>query len=377
MKALFQSNNLSSSVNLPQLPGNHFFNLKNDYQKNQIFSFTNSVCLEKPNFSSLRFNKNIQTEKDKETQFYKENQVSPFKHKLFNLRNSVCNTSEPRILPQWMKFDKKILNFSCYFNESIEESNVETYRIREFSLRYFLEDDTIQINEIKSHNSGMQQGIFLKRQRLNNLSPSEMIIGQNIYIYGKNFHIIAIDQFTRDFFLNSYKIEQPQNKEIPSYIHLEKQKAMKDQISYKDMKKELTELKDFVEVKLGGGKPNKALKQFLENDRKVLSFDILWKDDQDKEDKQYKMNYFLADSQIEIREVKYSNSGKDNYSYLVKKGKIAKEPIFTHIPGIKTKETEVAYKPDELLIGNTINIFNRKCLIFNCDDYTKKWFKDK
>lgn len=376
MKALFQSNNLSSSVTLPQLPGNSFFNLRNDYQKNQVFTFSNSVCLEKPNFSAFKF-KNIQNEKDKETQFFKNNQVSPFKHKLITLRNSECNTSEPRILPQWMKYDKKILNFSCYFNESVEESNVETYRIREFSLLYFLEDDTIQINELKSHNSGMQQGIFLKRQRVNNLLPKDIIIGQNITIFSKTFHIASVDKFTRDFFLNSYKIELTHNKDIPSYLHLEKQKVMKNQISYKEMKKELTELKDFVEVKLGGGKPNKALKQFLENDRKVLSFDILWNDKQDSENKQYKMNYYLADSQIEIREIKHSNSGKDNYSYLVKKGKIAKEPIFTHIPGIKTKETEVTYKPNDLLIGNTINIFNRQCLIFNCDDFTKKWFFEK
>ena len=376
MKALFQSHNLSSSVTLPQLPGNSFFNMKNDYQKNQKFTFTNSVCLEKPDFSSFKF-KNIQIEKDKETQFLKNNQVSPFKHKLINLRNSVCNTSEPRILPQWMKFDKKILNFLCYFNESVEESNVEIYRIREFSLLYFLEDDTIQINDLKSHNSGMQQGLFLKRQRVSNLLPRDIIIGQNITIFSKTFHISSVDKFTRDFFLNSYKIDLPQNQDIPSYVHLEKQKAMRNQISNKDMQKELTELKDFVEVKLGGGKPNKALKQFLENDRKVLSFDILWKDNQDNESKQYKMNYYLADSQVEVREIKYSNSGKDNYSYLVKKGKIAKEPIFTHIPGIKTKETEVPYKPNDLLIGNTINIFNRQCLIFNCDDFTKKWFLDK
>ena len=40
-------------------------------------------------------------------------------------------------------------------------------------------------------------------------------------------------------------------------------------------------------------------KQFLENDRKVLNFDISWFDDKyDKEEKVYKMNYYLADGKV-------------------------------------------------------------------------------
>ena len=47
------------------------------------------------------------------------------------------------------------------------------------------------------------------------------------------------------------------------------------------------------------GHPNKTLKQFLENDRKVLNFDISWFDDKyDKEEKVYKMNYYLADGKV-------------------------------------------------------------------------------
>jgi hypothetical protein len=37
----------------------------------------------------------------------------------------------------------------------------------------------------------------------------------------------------------------------------------------------------------------------LENDRKVLNFDISWFDDKyDKEEKVYKMNYYLADGKV-------------------------------------------------------------------------------
>jgi hypothetical protein len=47
---------------------------------------------------------------------------------------------------------------------------------------------------------------------------------------------------------------------------------------------------------LKGGRPNKNLKSFLDNDRKVLSFAIMWQDNSyDGGDKYYRFNYFLSD----------------------------------------------------------------------------------
>ena len=38
------------------------------------------------------------------------------------------------------------------------------------------------------------------------------------------------------------------------------------------------EYKEYFEVKLGGGHPNSGLEKYLYNDRKVLSFRVLWDD---------------------------------------------------------------------------------------------------
>lgn len=38
------------------------------------------------------------------------------------------------------------------------------------------------------------------------------------------------------------------------------------------------EYKEYFEVKLGGGHPNGGLNKYLQNDRKVLSFDVIWDD---------------------------------------------------------------------------------------------------
>lgn len=57
--------------------------------------------------------------------------------------------------------------------------------------------------------------------------------------------------------------------------NFEKHKEVKDvKIPPPDIK----EYNEYNEVKLGGGHPNGGLKQYLGNDRRVLSFNILWND---------------------------------------------------------------------------------------------------
>ena len=89
--------------------------------------------------------------------------------------------------------------------------------------------------------------------------------------------------------------------------------------------KNITDFKEFCEISLGGGHPNSDLKNFLENDRKVLKFDLLWDDyDQDKEVKQFKMFYYLAENMVEVAEVRASNSGRHNFSFFLNKSFLPK-----------------------------------------------------
>jgi hypothetical protein len=60
---------------------------------------------------------------------------------------------------------------------------------------------------------------------------------------------------------------------------------------------------------------------------------------------------------------------------MLKRSKLPKDPVLTHCPGMKMKKDEY-YEPKDLVLGNKIQIFGRSCLIFNCDDFTKAWFKE-
>jgi hypothetical protein len=139
---------------------------------------------------------------------------------------------------------------------------------------------------------------------------------------------------------------------------------------------DLAETKEYVEVKLKGGHPNRGLSQYLENDRKVLSFRVLWDDvTYDGGEKFYTLNYFLADSTMEVKEIRTQNSGKDPFPMMLKKMKVPKTPVLTHYPGMSLKKEDY-YLPQDIVVGKTVTIYGRECLIYDCDDATRQWYRE-
>ena len=374
--------------------GDYKLELYNGYcYRPQLFKIKYNTCLEKPRYDkdtinslntlikSANFNsvtKNYQIERRENSRYSNNN----YNNNNFNTLNqnrryqSLIKSASEVSLPQWRKFDKNVLRFKGYFQEHVTESSFENYRIRPCSLLYYLDDDTIQIIEFKSENSGMPQADLLKRSRISNntkeVNWKDFNLGKNIFLAGKNFRICNCDKFTENFLIkNGIQLNKPE--EIPE-IDFSTKYSM---IDFNQIKKNIADIKEFTEVGLGGGHPNKGLKQFLENDRKVLSFEITWFDEKyDKEVKRYKMNYYLADGQIEICEIKVVNSGKGHFPKLLNKRLLPKIPRMVHCPGLETKEEEY-YTPKDLLLGNYINVYNRKCHIVACDDFTRKWYKEK
>lgn len=45
----------------------------------------------------------------------------------------------PNNPPKWLALDKQLLTFEAYFKEAVEESALETYRVRRCVVQYFLE----------------------------------------------------------------------------------------------------------------------------------------------------------------------------------------------------------------------------------------------
>ena len=71
------------------------------------------------------------------------------------------------------------------------------------------------------------------------------------------------------------------------------------------------EHKEYIEVRLGGGHPNRNLERYMNNDRKVLSYNIMWNDTSyDGGLKFYTLNFFLSDGTVILSLIVRSRSKK-------------------------------------------------------------------
>ena len=54
----------------------------------------------------------------------------------------------------------QVLRFYAYFQEAVHERAEEQFRVRRCTIYFYLEDDTIQVNESQQVNSGIPQGKY-------------------------------------------------------------------------------------------------------------------------------------------------------------------------------------------------------------------------
>jgi len=209
------------------------------------------------------------------------------------------NEGIPKRPPKWLKYDKQTLRFFAYFQEPVHESSVENYKVRKCVILYYLDDDTLYITEPRIENSGIPQGVFLKRHKVpkpdgEHYTYNDLNLAMNFDVYGRVFRIIDCDEFTKKFYADlGVTLNAPED--YPADLHEASRLLAKTKIP----PPEQGEIKEYVEKKLNGGRPNKGLQQFLENDRKVLTFDVVWDDSSyDGGLKFYKLDFFLSDNTV-------------------------------------------------------------------------------
>mmetsp|Transcript_21438 Transcript_21438/g.29789 ORF Transcript_21438/g.29789 Transcript_21438/m.29789 type:complete len:621 (-) Transcript_21438:127-1989(-) len=283
-------------------------------------------------------------------------------------------------LPAWVAYDRKVLRFQAYFKEAVVESSAENHRIRKCIIYLYLEDDSIHVAEPKQQNSGIPQGVFLKRHRVPRegssgyFSIEDLNVGVEVTFYARTFHIVSCDPFTRTFLTNS-GVSVPGDCPFPS-----------DPIdSYRDSFKKLRsggapnprydDLTRFIEAKLGKAtnalNPDK-LQKFIANDRKVLRFFCLW-DDRDAlygDRRPYVLHYFLCDDTVEILEVNEPNSGRDPFPVFLKRGPLPNKPI--EVDALGPTKTYTYYTAADFMVGSHIVIYGRNMFIHDCDEFTRQ-----
>lgn len=369
--------------NVPFLPGYQLPNVtKENFKTSQTFKVSGTAMLEQKTFKDI-------TPADQDT-------IATLKlctnSALYNTKvlgkttNALTGLAETKAATECLQTGyqpakPEVLRFYAYFTEPVFNSQIEDQLLRKVKIIFYMEDDTIQINEERIKNCGIPQGDFLKRQKVfkdplnpkDYLGAEDLVIGSSLRIFQRLFTIYGADEFTCQWLAQR---EQNTNADaIPVPID-QFQRAMHK----KNMKVNNPEskfFKEYVEVKNGGGNPNKGLEQYLANDRKVLSFQALWNDTAFAGDmNRYTINYFLADDTVEVKELQVQNSGKHPFPLLLKRAKLPKRMVMVHCPGMNHQKIEF-YTQNDFVLGKMVNIFGRECLVYDCDEFTRRYYKEQ
>ncbi|XP_020289253.1 EF-hand domain-containing family member C2-like isoform X2 [Pseudomyrmex gracilis] len=294
-------------------------------------------------------------------------------------------------IPPWLAFDGQRLMFKAYFQETVQERWKVASHIRVVKISFFLEDGTMKIVEPSVDNSGLEQGVLVRRQRIPIPDPVkyryydilDLNIGKELEIYGRVYKIVDCDKFTREFL---YRSGIP----VPDPIDLPKD-------PYSEVMKSDTFPK----------KPSRmvdVLGNFLKYDRQVLRFYGYWDDTESLHGivHDLELHYYLSDDTMEIKEIVPPNAGRDSGPMFVKRMKIPKfytalQPIGAQDPftilnvlGDDTAQSYYIvdslntgkvsfdhYKDNDLGIGSQLNVFGRKVVVTDMDGFTKNYYRTK
>ncbi|XP_046392294.1 EF-hand domain-containing protein 1-like isoform X2 [Ischnura elegans] len=277
-----------------------------------------------------------------------------------------------QFLPQFYHYANKTLTFNAFFKETVFESPLEHYRVRQVKIHYFLEDDTVTIIEPEVKNSGFKQGRLVRRSKIvkndagDFYSWKDFNVGIDIPIYGIVYHTVSCDAFTKEFLL-SQGIVIGESENMPADPYIEKRKCIdKQQLPATTMS------------------PDDKLRRFLEYDGKILRFNVVWdyRDEEFGELRPYTLCYYLADDTIEVREVRKRNDGRDPFPLLLRRQKLPKnwKDVGVNFPSISLEVTDADvteyYSPKDLMVGNTVFVLGRRFLIHDCDPFTRKYFAE-
>merc|ERR1711871_1816254 len=282
-------------------------------------------------------------------------------------------------VPAYVALDRMVLRFFAYFKEAVHESRMENYRVRKVTILYYLEDNTLQVNEPKEENSGIPQGSFVKRHHIPKgrgefYTVLDFKLGTDITFYGRTFRVVDCDAFTAQFFEeNNLELGEPEDypyNPFDAQYTVMKQKEVENR-GMSSVKTD--DLMHWTEAMLG--KPTNLinedkLAQFLKYDRKVLRFYCMWDDTPSLygEVRRFVLHYYLADDTIEVVESYRANSGRDPFPKLLNKQKL---PMQWDKPGRKE-----FYTAADLTLGGTISVFARDLLICDCDDFTRQFMEE-
>lgn len=297
-------------------------------------------------------------------------------------------------IPHWVTNDRRVLQFTAYFKEAVHESPMESFRVRRCEIFFHCEDGSLRVTEPRQENSGIPQGVFIKRHRVRApdgerfLSMEDLNVGRDLVLYGRTFHIVDCSGSTREH-LEVLGVHVPPAEPLPRDPYTQsRSSAMQretgaDPSVYRGIM--TNPMKTFMEARLGKfTRPSGKLASFLANDRKVLRFQCAWDDRGSMFGSlhKYKLHYYLEDDTVEVVNVHEDNSGEDRFGKLLGRSRLPKKPDVA-LPAAAGAMEEAGPESGDIVswrdlrVGTTVSVFGRALRLLDCDAFTRAWYSQR
>eukprot|EP01034_Spumella_vulgaris_P039141 gene39141-48342_t len=329
----------------------------------------------------------------------------------------VINTYNQAFTPMFVEKDKQVARFYGHFFQArtwekdgpLGDPVIETNQCRRITVYYYLIDNTIEISEPKTANSGMAEGTFFRRGLVNNsmtnrpVSLSDLAPGNSVFILGQEMFITDADAFTRDYFRRTLNMILPPSLNRPAEIRkdLGAQFATGLGAHLPVLKTNFgTRSTDYLVTKEILEKTH----NFLQHDGRVLRFQCVEVKTRDppyfpnlqvsEEDayfnhmteatrnivasanvKRYALCYYLTTNSIELVVQKKQGEKKGNSqgepNLILKKSKLPRNWRDAQ----RGKPAEY-YETMDFKCGSVIDVFGRYFLLVNCDRATRQIYAE-
>jgi hypothetical protein len=216
-------------------------------------------------------------------------------------------------LPSYITNEGRVCSFIAYFTE-VPREGIEN-RSRVVFIKFFMEDNSLEMIEPRVENSGTTQGKFLKRHKVSKGDTKEpfqvddFYCGAQVNIYNRIYTIIDCDNGTKKI-LEARGTPFGPPMSLPGTVYDPKSRAG---MSRAAPRKTARETKN---------------KDYFQYDTKVLRFYGVW-DSRGMlfgDELNVKLHYLLAENTIEVVPINGRNSGRDRLPKLLKKTSIIKPP---------------------------------------------------
>ena len=108
----------------------------------------------------------------------------------------------PAALPRNIRYEKLALCFRCWFKHPWFEGKVEGFDVRNFLIRYYMSDQTLEI--IEDNKQAFLKRTQLKKADGSNFNPPDFAVGKVFTMSGRSFTICDADGATRSYFKDEY-----------------------------------------------------------------------------------------------------------------------------------------------------------------------------